>query len=178
MYDLSRYGPSRIKTGAPPPELASHLLRPDLDVEAYSNQFVTLTPDLLFRTFKGRESAQQFLATFIEKELQSRAPSTECANRLDAEGRACQESFYYIMLNVLRSVGGIAAGRDADPLFTLLQAADMLNRMDFSDGVRLCGLKMCHPCKVDFAHAVGRAREEVWRQLPSWFGVQDEGVAV
>ncbi|KAJ7354523.1 hypothetical protein DFH08DRAFT_855143 [Mycena albidolilacea] len=47
------------------------------------------------------------------------------------------------MLNVLRSVGGIACGRDADPLFTLLQAVEMLERMDFSDGTRVCGLRMC-----------------------------------
>ena len=42
--------------------------------------------------------------------------------------RACLESFYFIMLNILRSVGGIACGRDADPLFTLVQATEMLSR--------------------------------------------------
>ncbi len=175
MYDLSRYGPSKIKIGASPPALASHSLRPDLDVEAYYNQPVTLPPVLLFRTFRGRECAQKFLAAFIEKELQSRAPSAECANRLDVENpsRACQESFYYIMRNVLRSVGGISAGRDADPLFTLLQAVDMLSWTNFSDGEQQCGLRLCHPCKVDFAAAVGRAREEVWGLLPCWFGIQD-----
>jgi hypothetical protein len=56
---------------------------------------------------------------------------------------ACRESFYFIVLNVLRSVGGIACGRDADPLFTLLQAVEMCERTDFSDGTRMCGLRMC-----------------------------------
>jgi len=175
MYDLSRYGPSRIKIGAPPPALASHTLRPDLDVKAYSNQLITLPPILLYRTLKGRECAQKFLAAFIDKELQSRAPSADCANRFDVENpsQACKDSFYFIMLNVLRSVGGISTGRDADPLFTLLQAVDMLNRTDLSDGEQQCGLRLCYPCKLDFAGAVGRAREEVWALLPYWFGIQD-----
>lgn len=92
------------------------------------------------------------------------------------------------MLNVLRSVGGIACGRDADPLFTLVQAMEMLSRTDFTtadgpggnmdvgdeggvggDGSKKCGLKMCAMCKVDFAKAVAKAREEVWGLLPSWF---------
>jgi hypothetical protein len=175
MYDLSRYGPSQIKIGTPPPALASHALRPDLNIEAYSNQLITLPPILLFRTFKGRECAQKFLAAFINKELQSRAPSADCANRFDVENpsRACRDSFYFIMLNLLRSIGGLSAGRDADPLFTLLQAVDMLNRTDFTDGEKQCGLRLCYPCKIDFAGAVVRAREEVWALLPYWFGIQD-----
>jgi hypothetical protein len=67
--------------------------------------------------------------------------------------RYCVESFYFILLNVLRSVGGgggIACGRDGDPLFTLVQAVDT----DFSDGVRERGLKMCERCKGDFAEAI------------------------
>lgn len=87
--------------------------------------------------------------------------------------RNCLESFYFIMLNILRSVGGIACGRDADPLFTLVQATEMLTRTDFSDGQRQTGLRMCQACKVDFAKSVGRAREEVWSLLPIWFGLQE-----
>ena len=176
MYDLSRYGPSEIKIGAAPPALACEFLEPELDVAAYNAQFVTLPPDILYRTLKGREHAQKYLALFIEKELQSRAPSAECANRLEEKNPSwvCHESFYYITFNVFRSVGGIAVGRDADPLFTLLQAADMLTRTDFSDGQRQCGLKLCQACKVDFAGAVARAREEVWSLLPSWFGLSEE----
>lgn len=87
----------------------------------------------------------------------------------------CTESFYFIHLNVLRSVGGIACGRDADPLFTLVQAAEMLERKDFSDGVRTCGLKMCGVCKREWKGEVGRAREEVWGLIPVWFGLRDGG---
>jgi hypothetical protein len=97
----------------------------------------------------------------------------------------CAESFYYILLNVLRSVGGIACGRDADPLFTLVQALEMLSRTDFTtadmgtgdtnseggSGQKKCGLKLCAMCKLDFAKAVVRAREEVWALLPAWFGL-------
>lgn len=168
MYDLSRYCPSDIKIGIAPPSLAYLALKPDVDIKAYFSQRVTLPPDLLFRTFRGRECAQKFIAAFIEKELNSRPPSAECANRFDAEdpSRVCRDSFSFIMLSVLRSVGGLANGRDADPLFTLLQAADMLTT-DFIDGER----HLCQPCKVGFAAAVLRARDEVWELLPRWFGV-------
>ncbi|KAF8429956.1 hypothetical protein L210DRAFT_3073903 [Boletus edulis BED1] len=88
----------------------------------------------------------------------------------------CTESFYFIHLNVLRSVGGIACGRDADPLYTLVQAAEMVERRDFSDGVRTCGLKMCGVCKREWKGEVGRAREEVWGLIPVWFGLRDGGV--
>ena len=170
MYDISRYAPSKIKVGAPPPALASPALRPDLDIKTYSSQAVTLSPDLLCRTLRGRECSQKYLAAFIEQELNFRAPSADCANRFDAENPslACRESFAHIMLSVMRSVGGVSYGRDADPLFSLLQAADMLTRTDC-----LVGVQLCLPCKIDFAGAVVRAREEVWGLLPSWFGVQD-----
>ncbi|KAJ7664107.1 hypothetical protein B0H17DRAFT_1092323 [Mycena rosella] len=132
----------------------------------------TLPPAFLVSTFRGREAAQRFLADFVISQLQGRAPAADCLYAEDdAPSRMCRESFYFIMLNVLRSVGGIACGRDADPLFTLVQAVDMLSRTDFSDGHRQCGLKLCHPCKVDFAGAATRAREEVWRLLPAWFGL-------
>ena len=51
-----------------------------------------------------------------------------------------------MLLHILRSVGGIACGGDGDPLFTLVQAVEMLSRMDFSDGARQLGLKMCGKC--------------------------------
>jgi hypothetical protein len=173
MYDLSRYGPSKIKIGTRPPRLASDYLIPGFNPEAYNKLHFTLPPDLLSRILKGREHSQKFMASFIQRELQSRAPSAECENRFDEvnPSQACYESFYFIMLNILRSVGGITAGRDADPLFTLMQATDMLTRTDFSDGEQQCGLKMCRACKVDFATTVTRVREEVWRLLPRWFGL-------
>jgi hypothetical protein len=85
--------------------------------------------------------------------------------------RPCHESFYFIMLNVLRSVGGIACGRDADSLHTLVQTIEMLSRADFSDGVQMCALRMCESCKIDFAEVTMRARQEVWMALPVWFGL-------
>ncbi|KAF8639384.1 hypothetical protein AX17_001540 [Amanita inopinata Kibby_2008] len=214
MYDLSRYGPSKIKMGTQDlPGVCDSFFgsgseggeakgRGEGEGEGEGKRLVMLSREMLFRTLKGRESAQRYMASFIAKELQNRAPSPECAHRTqtqsEAQGqgqgqaqsndatttataaittttsRVCHESFYFIMLNVLRSVGGIASGRDADPLFTLLQAMDMMSRTDFSDGQRQCGLRICQACKADFAMAVGRAREEVWRLLPKWFGLVDE----
>ena len=81
---------------------------------------------------------------------------------VDSVHHPCREFFYFIILNMLRSVGGIANGRDADPLFALIQVTEMLFRTDFSDGQRQCGLRLCQPCKTDFAMLAAKAREEVW----------------
>jgi hypothetical protein len=132
---------------------------------------VHLSDDFLCRTFLGRESAQRYVATFIEEELNARIVSAGCANAHEHDGRLCRESFYFIMLNILRSVGGIACGRDADALYTLLQAIGMLSRTDFSDGHKQCGLKICDICKADFATSVNGARAQVWERVPGWFGL-------
>ncbi|KAJ7763941.1 hypothetical protein B0H14DRAFT_3594045 [Mycena olivaceomarginata] len=102
-------------------------------------------PALLRTTFCRREAVQAYLAVFISTHLHARAPAPLCAYLEDEPPawHACRKSFYFIMRNVLRSVGGIACGRDADPLFTLLQAVEMRERTDFSDGTRMCGLRMC-----------------------------------
>lgn len=172
LYDLARYGPSKIMAGTPPPP-HSFLFDPRSGSAAAARKPTTLSHSLLVATLRGRECAQRFLADFVVAELQGRAPAPDCLHlEDDAPSRTCRESFYFIMLNVLRSVGGIACGRDADPLFTLVQAVDMLSRTDFSDGHRQCGLKLCHPCKVDFAGAATRARDDVWRLLPAWFGLE------
>lgn len=132
-----------------------------------------LSRDQLCKTFLGRERAQQFIATFIDKELKDRPSAADCFNSRDKIAiRYCPQSFYFILLNILRSVGGVTCGRDGDPLFTLVQAIEMLSRTDFSDGVRRCGLKMCESCKEDFAEAAERAREEVWMRIPGWFGLK------
>ncbi|PFH45431.1 hypothetical protein AMATHDRAFT_159844 [Amanita thiersii Skay4041] len=184
MYDLSRYGPSRIKIGTVVPSevagceaLVASLLGEGK--QRGEKEMVALSREYLYRTFQGREHAQKYMASFIEKELEHRKPSPECTYRFDAvyPSRPCLDSFYFIMLNVLRAVGGIAAGRDADPLFTLGQAGEMLTRMDFSeDGGRgrgrQCGLGMCVECRKEFEAVVRRARQEVWSLLPRWFGLQ------
>ncbi|KAJ7048739.1 hypothetical protein C8F01DRAFT_1239240 [Mycena amicta] len=172
MYDLSRYGPSKIIAGTPTPSPVP-FVSPPTDSDAPATTSMHLSQGFLVATFRGRERAQRYLAEFAFKELEGRSPAADCMYlEEDSPSRKCRESFYFIMLNVLRSVGGIACGRDADPLYTLVQAIDMLSRMDFSDGQRHCGLKMCHPCKVDFAKTAQRAREEVWELLPSWFGLE------
>ncbi|KDR70044.1 hypothetical protein GALMADRAFT_76823 [Galerina marginata CBS 339.88] len=176
LYDLSRYGPSKIMVGTTSPTSAFDRIISQLTASPLPPERpVRLSRDLLCRTLRGREATQRYMAGFIAKELHCRAPATDCLNSAEKESssRPCHESFYFIMLNILRSVGGIACGRDADPLYTLIQAADMLTRTDFSDGQRQCGLKLCQTCKVDFAEATSKAREEVWSLLPQWFGFVD-----
>ncbi|KAF8060681.1 hypothetical protein FPV67DRAFT_1783736 [Lyophyllum atratum] len=177
FYDLARYGPSKIMTGAPfPPSAFDRYLYQTQGIPA--PRAVILPRPHLRQTLHGRERVQAFMANFIATSLQNRAPAPDCMYQYDADpSRPCHESFYFIMLNLLRSVGGIAHGRDADTLFTLTQAMEMLSRMDFSDGQRQCGLKMCQPCKVDFAACAIKAREEVWRSLPVWFGLSEPEVS-
>ncbi|PPQ98086.1 hypothetical protein CVT26_003256 [Gymnopilus dilepis] len=176
LYDLSRYGPSKIMSGTTSPITAYErvVIRQTNSPLPPFEKPVRLSRELLCRTLRGREATQHYMARFIAKELHCRSPAVDCLNRTGEKGdnpsRSCHESFYFIMLNILRSVGGIACGRDADPLYTLIQAAEMLSRTDFSDGQRQCGLKLCQPCKADFAEATAKAREEVWSLLPQWFG--------
>ncbi|KAF8959815.1 hypothetical protein BDZ97DRAFT_1761154 [Flammula alnicola] len=173
LYDLSRYGPSKIMTGTVSPTTAFERLISQLHGSPLPlEKPVRLSRDLLCRTLRGREATQRYMAGFIAKELHCRPPAENCLNRTekDSPSRVCHESFYFIMLNILRSVGGIACGRDADPLYTLIQASEMLTRTDFSDGQRQCGLKLCQSCKADFAVAASKARQEVWTLLPEWFG--------
>ncbi|GBE86175.1 hypothetical protein SCP_0900520 [Sparassis crispa] len=180
FYDLSRYAPRKILSGCeisvlpfPPPHPSSppEPGAPPVTEEKIS---VCLSQHEVYTTLAGRETCQRYVAAFIDRELSLRPISAGCQNKQHDQGRACRESFYFIMLNILRSVGGIACGRDADPLFTLLQAVDMLSRTDFSDGEKQCGLKLCAACKADFAESAAKAREDVWTQIPSWFGLTIE----
>ncbi|KAH9905084.1 uncharacterized protein BXZ73DRAFT_109065 [Epithele typhae] len=169
-YDLSRYGPRKIAAGASP-------LPPSLPVTSAPPPSappanIRLAHADLHATFVGREAGQRFLATFIDRELATRPISAGCANRAHGDGHHCRESYYFIMLNLLRAVSGIATGRDADPLFSLAQASEMLGRTDFSDGTRQCGLRICGACKEDFAGAVASARREAWEMVPVWFGLR------
>ncbi|CCL98555.1 uncharacterized protein FIBRA_00555 [Fibroporia radiculosa] len=175
LYDLSRYGPRKIVAGAVPPTslLPAVFADPSEAKSEEENGRVVLPRQELYTVLSGRESGQRYLATFVEKELSARPVSANCANKANENGRVCRESFYFIMLNVMRSVGGIASGRDADPLFTLVQAVDMLSRTDFSDGVKQCGLKICASCKADFTQTASKAREDVWEQIPVWFGLKN-----
>lgn len=170
-YDLSRYGPRRIVSGAPKPTLLVTSAQPGVPLPA--PETLHLDRAELHMVLLGREAGQRFLSSFIEAELTSRPISPDCANKHHDDGRVCRESSYYVMLNVLRAVGGITHGRDADPLFTLMQTVEMLSRTDFTDGVRRCGLKICGACKTDLTECAGRARKHVWTLIPEWFGVAD-----
>jgi hypothetical protein len=176
LYDLSRYGPSKVMAGAPrvtPLSLHPFDIQDEVPQtkQAEEEADVHLSRDMLCRTFRGREYAQRYIAIFVERHLRNRPISAGCMHRAEDNGRYCRESFYFIMLNILRSVGGIASGREGDPLYTLVQAVEMMNRTDFSDGQKQCGLRMCQSCKVDFAACVSTARTEVWSLIPGWFGI-------
>ncbi|CAL1715654.1 unnamed protein product [Somion occarium] len=176
-YDLSRYGPRRIVSGTPlpPPLLFAPCTSPEPVDTPMDPEFLKLNYEELRVVFLGRESAQRHLAAFIERELASRPISKGCLNKHNDAGRVCRESFYYIMLNVLRAVGGISHGRDADPLYSFAQAVDMLTRTDFSDGEKLCGLKICALCKNELATSVECERKDVWNEIPRWFGIMRGG---
>ncbi|THH27559.1 hypothetical protein EUX98_g6624 [Antrodiella citrinella] len=170
-FDLSRYGPRRIVAGTsvPQPELLTpNVQQGDSEKECESDVLVP-SHDELSIILHGRETGQRTVAMFIENELVSRPISIRCFNKHHDAGRVCRESIYYVMLNILRAIGGISHGRDADPLYTLTQVVEMLSRTDFTDGVKQTGLKMCTSCKADVQECVDRARKDVWDQIPSWF---------
>jgi hypothetical protein len=183
FYDLSRYGPSKIVTGTLTIPFNGPLELMPMEIAKVSPRTVQLHHDDLQRVLRGREEAQRAVAHFIEAELSTRDITPECHNLTKDNGRVCRESFYFVMLNVLRSVGGIACGRDCDPLYTLTQAVKMMSRKDFSDGSggALVSLKVCAACKMDFAEAAAGVRERMWAMIPSWFGLvsrpADEGKA-
>ncbi|KAL1744027.1 hypothetical protein HDZ31DRAFT_74505 [Schizophyllum fasciatum] len=178
MYDLSRYGPSRVLAGAVVP------YGPYSDEPAHRalghgpHQVQALPRDLLVRVLRGREHGQRYISTFITRELQDRLPSARCFYPLaqpHAGPSPCQESFYFITLNILRSVGGIASGRDGDPLYTLQHAKEMMDRTDFEDGQGdgPKALRICGECRRELGKSIESAREEVWRSLPVWFGMEE-----
>ncbi|KAH8999159.1 hypothetical protein EDB92DRAFT_1932584 [Lactarius akahatsu] len=169
FYDLARYGTSKTASGTEP---LAHLI-----LEASSENSPTSpspspspssppspssspqtadgdsTPVMLSHgdlvvTFRGREALQRSVATFLDAQVKNRSTAEGCAG-----GQACRDAFYFITLNTLRSVGGIAAGRDGDPLFTLGQMIDI-------------------KCREEFIPAVHAGRQAIWDQIPEWFGLE------
>ena len=128
---------------------------------------VRLSHDDLVLTFRGRETLQRSVATVLDAQVKSRAPAEGCTG-----GQACRDAFYFVTLNTLRAVGGIAAGRDGDPLFTLGQMVDMLHHTEWVDGRYLRGLPMCGKCREEFVPAVHAGRQAIWDQIPAWFGLE------
>ena len=117
---------------------------------------------------------QRFTISFIERSLVDPPISLRCLNH---EFQS-QTAFYFITLNALRSINGISFGRDADPLFTLDQTEDMLDRIDYADVVDpkvLCSLNICAVCKADFRAVIRTARQDVWKSIPSWFDLPGYG---
>lgn len=161
FYDLSRYGPSKIAESV----LSSS--------ECDEGSWPSVSGDVLLAVLEGRERGQKYVTHYVATELCKRAPSPFCTNAGDDYSRLCHESFYFIMLNILRCVGGLSNGRDADPLFTILQSVEMMSREDFINDQGKFRLGLCGPCKADFTLAAGRAREEVWRRMPVWFGLEE-----
>ena len=117
------------------------------------------------------------MISFIERSLIDPPISLRCLNQ-EYQSQAYGSAFYFIMLNALRSINGISFGRDADPLFTLNQTGDMLDRIDYADAADpkvLCSLKICAACKADFRMVIRNARYDVWTSIPSWFGLPGYG---
>lgn len=128
---------------------------------------VVLSHDDLVLTFRGRESLQRSVATFLNAHVKYRTPSPECTG-----GQACHDAYYFVTLNTVRAVGGIAAGRDGDPLFTLGQMINMLHHTEWVDGRYLRGLPLCGKCREEFIPTVHAGRQAIWDQIPAWFGLE------
>jgi len=131
---------------------------------------VQLSHDDLVLTFHGRELMQRSVSTFLSLHVKARMPASGCT--APGESQACRDAFYFITLNTLRAVGGIAAGRDGDPLFTLGQMIEMLHHTEWVDGRYLRGLPMCGKCRDEFIPAVHVGRQAIWDQIPGWFGLE------
>lgn len=128
---------------------------------------VVLSHDDLVLTFRGREALQRSVATFLDAHVKNRPPAVGCTT-----DQACRDAFYFIMVNTLRSVGGVAAGRDGDPLFSLGQMIDMVHYTEWVDGQYLRGLPMCGRCREEFIPVVHAGRQAIWDQIPAWFELE------
>jgi hypothetical protein len=160
---------------------SSSWIPPSSEATTYASRFtspmlvqdtavVQLSHDDLVLTFRGRETMQRSVSTFLSSQVKNRMPAAGCT--VPGGGQACRDAFYFITLNTLRAVGGIAAGRDGDPLFTLGQMIDMLHHTEWVDGQYLRGLPMCGKCRDEFIPAVHSGRQAIWDQIPAWFGLE------
>ena len=158
MYDLSRCAPSEAATGV---------------FNAQLGNYVRLDESDLVSVLRGREHASRFFSTFIVNELEGRTPSAWCLRRNDSiplAKRACQYVFEAITFELLRDINGIISHRTSDPLHAMSEAEAMLTRETIpEDGPST--MRTCEVCRIEFASAVHAAKEEFWRNLPAWFGV-------
>ncbi|THH30930.1 hypothetical protein EUX98_g3251 [Antrodiella citrinella] len=157
FYDLSRYLPSQVSTGYKDPiTLTVH----------------RLTPDDLFRVFRGKEQTARFFSTFIVNELEGRMPSKFCQYRSESvpsRKRCCQVAFETITLSILRDSNGMILNHNSDPLFAIADSLAMQTKEDAPGAENIATYRACEACRLEYGAVVKGVREEFWRRLPEWF---------
>lgn len=157
FYDLSRYLPSQISNGyRDPVTLHNH----------------RLSPEDLFRVFRGKEQTARYFSTFIVNELEGRMPSKFCLNRnelVPARKRSCQIAFETITLSILRDSNGMLLNHNSDPLFAISDSLAMQTKEDSPGADNNAAYRACEACRLDYGAVVKAVREEFWRKLPEWF---------
>ncbi|KIJ67683.1 hypothetical protein HYDPIDRAFT_173491 [Hydnomerulius pinastri MD-312] len=159
MYDLSRCTASEAAIG---------------HFKTSVGDYVTLDESDLLCVLRGREHASRYFSTFIVNELEGRAPSTWCLRRNEPNlvaKRACQIAFEAITFELLRDINGIISNRTSDPLYAMTDAELMQTREGTSDE-NPSPMRTCEICRTEFSSAVEAAKEDFWRKLPGWFGVE------
>ena len=158
MYDLSRSAPSEAAIGVFNAQLCDYIHLDESD---------------LLCVLRGREHAARYFSTFIVNELEGRAPSAWCLHRNNPNPlakRACQIAFESITFELLRDINGIISHRTSDPLYAMSDAEAMQMRENNpEDGPPT--MRTCEICRAEFSTAVLAGKEDFWRKLPSWFGV-------
>ena len=160
FYDLSRCPPSQAAIGYPSP---------------ISSEIHLLSEADLLNILRGREHASRFLSTFIVNELEGREPSEWCLHRKGeqvTERRACQVAFEAVTFELLRDVNGVVCNRNSDPLYAIQDAELMQTRDDLPGTENKAVCRACEACRSEFGVVVDLAREEFWRKLPYWYGVE------
>lgn len=157
FYDLSRYLPS---------QLASGYTEPATGIEHY------LSPEDLFKTFRGKEQAARYFSTFIVKELEGRTAAEWCQNRTETQPsrkRRCQVAFEAVTYALIRDVNGLVLNRNSDPLFAIADSLLMQTRDDAPGSDNRAAVRACEACRMEYGAIVEAVREEFWRRLPDWF---------
>ncbi|PFH53733.1 hypothetical protein AMATHDRAFT_73160 [Amanita thiersii Skay4041] len=158
FYDLSRCYPSDTVSGYTCPK---------------THQTHFLSDSDLTNLLKGKEHTSRFLSTFIVNELEGRQPSLACVYKTEIDPlrkRNCQAAFEAITFEILRDVNGVVCHRSSDPLFAIMDAELMQTREDPTGRTDLT-VRACEFCRAEFSTVVDAAREEFWRRLPQWFGL-------
>ena len=159
FYDLSRYLPSQLMEGHTTPDGVRHLL--DIDD--------------LCRVLRGKEQAARFFSTFVVQELEGRAPSPLCVHRNEVQPsskRACQMAFEAVTFELIRDVNGMICNRNSDPLFSIGESVAIQTREDQPGVENKSAYRACEACRLEYGVIVDVARDDFWRQLPTWFELE------